>query len=103
MKEFTVVLVVHGYVENEDANIGEIECTGFEEADGLFFVKDGRVCYDISARNSKEAYDKAFKIFENDFFGDLQECCGHLEHVSYIDESGEEQYLYENELEGDFS
>lgn len=81
-REYTVVFVVKGHLDDPDDSIGMLECNGtIENESHQFEIKDGRAYYHVTANTPEEAYLIAKDIFENDAFGNLiiDETC--LEHV----------------------
>lgn len=47
MQTYEVAFVVYGYIDNEDENIGLIECNGLQKYEHQYWLKDGRMYYSI--------------------------------------------------------
>lgn len=93
MQTYEVAFVVHGYVDNEDADIGPVECNGFREYEHQYYLKDGRMYYNIDASSPEKAYELGRQLFENDDFKELTVIEWFLEHVSIDD-----KYWYKEDL-----
>lgn len=93
MPTYEVAFVVHGYVANTVADIGPIECNGLQKDEHQYYLKDGRIYYNIDATSPKKAYALGRQRFENDDFKDLTVTDWCLEHVSFGD-----KYWYKEDL-----
>ena len=93
MQTYEVAFVVHGYVNNEDADIGPVECNGLQEYEHQYHLKDGRMYYNINASSPEKAYELGGQLFENDDFQELTVTEWFLEHVSIGD-----KYWYKEDL-----
>lgn len=88
MKTYEVALVIRGYIDNIDDDIGVIECNGVipsDVDDEKFVIKDGRLYYNIEASSPQLAYEKAKIQFENEDLKRLHLTDWTLEHVSLGD------------------
>lgn len=93
MQTYEVAFVVHGYVDNEDADIGPVECNGLREYKHQYYLKDGRMYYNVDASSPEKAYELGRQLFENDDFKELTVTEWFLEHVSISD-----KYWYKEDL-----
>lgn len=93
MKSYEVAFVVHGYVANTVADIGPVECNGLQKDEHQYYLKDGRMYYNIDATSPEKAYALGKQRFENDDFKDLTITGWYLEHVSIGD-----KYWYKEDL-----
>ena len=83
MQTYEVAFVVYGYIDNEDENIGLIECNGLQKYEHQYWLKDGRMYYSIDTSSPQKAYElKALTVTD---------WC--LEHVSIGD-----RYWYKEDL-----
>jgi len=82
MPTYEVAFVVHGYVANTVADIGPIECNGLQKDEHQYYLKDGRMYYNVNATSPKKAYALGRQRFENDDFKELTVTDWCLEHVS---------------------
>ena len=82
MPTYEVAFVVQGYVANAVANIGPVECNGLRKNEHHYYLKDGRMYYNINATSPEKAYALGKQLFENDDFKDLTVTDWWLEHVS---------------------
>lgn len=98
---YEVCFVVEGYVCDDIASIGAVECNGTEynEDEDCYYLKDGRVYYSVDAENPLEAREKGEMMLHDDTFYDLNVTNLSLEHVSLYNENGLDVYWYE----GDFN
>ena len=94
-EEYEVAFVVRGYVDNQDDEIGNLECNGtiFSEDRLGYEIRDGRMYYLVPAENPKEAYTKGLDLLKSEDFQKLHIVDTELEHVSRGD-----QYWYMPEL-----
>ena len=56
MPTYEIAFVVHGYVANAVADIGPVECNGLQKDKHQYYLKDGRMYYNISATSPEKAY-----------------------------------------------
>ena len=85
MKTYEVAFVVHSYVANTVADIGPVECNGLQKDEHHYYLKDGRMYYNIDATSPEKAYALGKQLFENDDFKELTVTNWKLEHVSLGD------------------
>ncbi|WP_029732296.1 replication/maintenance protein RepL [Dorea sp. AGR2135] len=93
MPTYEVAFVVQGYVANTVADIGPIECNGLQKDEHHYYLKDGRMYYNINATSPEKAYALGRQLFENEDFKDLTVTDWCLEHVSFGD-----KYWYKEDL-----
>lgn len=93
MPTYEVAFVVQGFVANNVANIGPVECNGLQKDEHHYYLKDGRMYYNINATSPEKAYALGRQRFENDDFKDLTVTDWYLEHVSIGD-----KYWYKEDL-----
>lgn len=93
MPTYEVAFVVQGYVANTVADIGPVECNGLQKDGHQYYLKDGRIYYNINATSPEKAYALGRQRFENDDFKDLTVIDWCLEHVSFGD-----KYWYKADL-----
>ena len=93
MQTYEVAFVVHGYIDNEDADIGPVECNGLQEHEHQYYLKDGRMYYNVDTASPEKAYELGRQLFENDNFKELTVTDWFLEHVSIGD-----KYWYKEDL-----
>jgi hypothetical protein len=93
MKTYEVAFVIYGYITHEDDDIGPTECNGFTKQNNEFYLKDGRIYYNITAETPEKAYEFGKQIFAADDFKDLTITDWTLEHISYND-----TYWYKEDL-----
>lgn len=93
MPTYEVAFVVHGFVANTVADIGPIECNGLQKDEHHYYLKDGRMYYNINATSPEKAYALGRQLFENEDFKDLTVTDWCLEHVSFGD-----KYWYKEDL-----
>lgn len=93
MPTYEVAFVVQGFVANAVADIGPVECNGLQKDEHQYYLKDGRIYYNINATSPEKAYALGRQRFENDDFKDLTVTDWCLEHVSFGD-----KYWYKADL-----
>lgn len=93
MHTYEVAFVVHGHVANDVADIGPVECNGLRKDEHQYYLKDGRMYYNIDATSPEKAYALGRQLFENDDFKELTVTDWWLEHVSLGD-----NYWYKEDL-----
>lgn len=93
MQTYEVAFVVYGYIDNEDENIGLIECNGLQKYEHQYWLKDGRMYYSIDTSSPQKAYELGKQLFESDDFKALTVTDLCLEHVSIGD-----RYWYKEDL-----
>ena len=59
IQTYKVAFVVHGYIDNEDADIGPVECHGLREYEHQYYLKDGRMYYNVDASSPKKLMNSA--------------------------------------------
>ena len=85
MPTYEVAFVVQGYVANNVANTGHVECNELRKDEHQYYLKDGRMYYNIDATSPEKAYALGGQLFENDDFKELTITDWCLEHVSLGD------------------
>lgn len=96
---YEVAFVIYGYIDEIDAPIGDIECSGtIQEIDGQFHLKDGRACFSVVANSPEEAYEKAADLFDNMDVGNCTVIDSKLEHISQSFDGKMDKYWYEEDL-----
>jgi hypothetical protein len=93
MQTYEVAFVVYGYIDNEDEDIGLIECNGLQKYEHQYWLKDGRMYYSIDTSSPQKAYELGKQLFESDDFKALTVTDWCLEHVSIGD-----RYWYKEDL-----
>lgn len=95
MAVYEVFFAVKGYLKDKEEPVGNLEYNGMYEENGVFFVKDGRVYYDVEADSPIEALDKAENRFDDDDFGDLIITGSKLKHIRLDNRYWYSEDLYE--------
>lgn len=93
MPTYEVAFVVQGFVANSVADIGPVECNGLRKDEHQYYLKDGRMYYNIDATSPEKAYALGKQLFKNDDFKELTVTDWKLEHVSLGD-----KYWYKEDL-----
>ena len=80
--EYEVVFVVYGNVLSEDADIGDIEVSGFVKTEnGEYALKDGRLWFSVETSSLEEAYEKGEELLEQANVGVCNITETNLEHI----------------------